>query len=343
MKILLIGMMTLLWIVITLINIQSISKHNNYYGIIVPRNQMKHLQIRKVKYENIIHQSILGITFLISTLAIVIYNYDWFWLIIAVSLPLYLLAHALIYRHAYNKFKALKLKMGLLINDEHIRQHHGIVEREKLISRGWYALPLIIIGINILVVSINYNQIPDQFPIHYVGGEVNRVAEKSFANVFTVNIIQIIFALIMIRVQESILRFKSNYAKKRSYFIYVQIFTLAFILFFSVLQLVIVKALNPQLLDSIFFPFVFIVLLIALFFSVKPKDDNESKQEDLSHIDDYWQWGLVYVNRNDPSVFVERRYGIGWTINLGHTIGWIIMLLLLVLNFSFAFLFTIFN
>jgi uncharacterized membrane protein len=31
-----------------------------------------------------------------------------------------------------------------------------------------------------------------------------------------------------------------------------------------------------------------------------------------------WKWGLLYVNRDDPSIFVEKRFGFGYTINLGN-------------------------
>lgn len=343
MKIVLLVIMSLLWPFMTIISIQSISKHTNSFGVAIPRNQLKHLQIVKAKYHYIIHQSILGITFLISTLAIVVYSFNLFWFCIAASLPLYLLAHAFIYRHVHNKIKALKIKMGWHMGEEQIRQEHEVVKREKLSSRGWYTLPIIMIGINVLVVAINYNHIPDQFPIHYVGGEVNRVAEKSLGNVFTTNIIQIIFSLTMIGVQEFILRTKSIHAQKRNYLIYVHIITLAFILFFAVLQLIILKALNPWIVDSIFFPLVFVVLLFTLLFSIKSKDSNKSKNENTSLLDDCWRWGLVYVNRNDPSVFVERRYGTGWTINLGRATGWIILILMIVLTYSIAFLFTIFT
>jgi uncharacterized membrane protein len=32
----------------------------------------------------------------------------------------------------------------------------------------------------------------------------------------------------------------------------------------------------------------------------------------------YWVLGVFYVNRDDPSIFVERRFGIGYTINFGN-------------------------
>jgi uncharacterized membrane protein len=34
--------------------------------------------------------------------------------------------------------------------------------------------------------------------------------------------------------------------------------------------------------------------------------------------DECWKLGLFYVNRNDPALFVEKRFGIGWTVNFGN-------------------------
>ncbi|WP_029191316.1 DUF5808 domain-containing protein [Paenibacillus elgii] len=42
--------------------------------------------------------------------------------------------------------------------------------------------------------------------------------------------------------------------------------------------------------------------------------------------DEYWKWGLFYVNRNDPALFVEKRGGVGITINLGRLTGWVFLL-----------------
>ncbi len=39
--------------------------------------------------------------------------------------------------------------------------------------------------------------------------------------------------------------------------------------------------------------------------------------------DDAWKLGLFYFNPGDPALFVEKRFGIGWTINLGHAWAWV--------------------
>jgi uncharacterized membrane protein len=40
----------------------------------------------------------------------------------------------------------------------------------------------------------------------------------------------------------------------------------------------------------------------------------------LTHRDDdkYWRGGLVYINREDHALLVPRRFGLGWTLNVGN-------------------------
>lgn len=42
-------------------------------------------------------------------------------------------------------------------------------------------------------------------------------------------------------------------------------------------------------------------------------------------LDQYWRWGIFYVNRDDPALFIEKRFGIGYTINLGNPRAWLLL------------------
>ncbi|MGA0566634.1 DUF1648 domain-containing protein [Rathayibacter sp. KR2-224] len=37
--------------------------------------------------------------------------------------------------------------------------------------------------------------------------------------------------------------------------------------------------------------------------------------------DRYWKLGAIYVNSDDPATFVPKRFGVGWTVNLGSAGG----------------------
>jgi uncharacterized membrane protein len=38
-----------------------------------------------------------------------------------------------------------------------------------------------------------------------------------------------------------------------------------------------------------------------------------------------WKWGLVYVNPADPAILIEKRFGIGYTLNLGNRWSWVVI------------------
>lgn len=44
--------------------------------------------------------------------------------------------------------------------------------------------------------------------------------------------------------------------------------------------------------------------------------------------DAHWKAGVIYVNPGDPSVVVPRRFGVGWTLNLGNWRGWLALAVL---------------
>ena len=46
--------------------------------------------------------------------------------------------------------------------------------------------------------------------------------------------------------------------------------------------------------------------------------------------DKYWPLGVFYFNREEPSVFVPKRFGVGWTINLGQPLSWLAMVALVI-------------
>ena len=44
--------------------------------------------------------------------------------------------------------------------------------------------------------------------------------------------------------------------------------------------------------------------------------------------DEHWKCGVFYVNRDDPSLFVPKRRGMGWTLNFGNPWSWAVMALI---------------
>lgn len=48
--------------------------------------------------------------------------------------------------------------------------------------------------------------------------------------------------------------------------------------------------------------------------------------------DQCWRAGMFYVNPNDPAILVEKRFGIGYTLNFGRPGAWVLIASILVLT-----------
>jgi uncharacterized membrane protein len=47
--------------------------------------------------------------------------------------------------------------------------------------------------------------------------------------------------------------------------------------------------------------------------------------------DKCWKLGQIYINPNDPALVVEKRFGVGYTLNFGNrALWWILMAAVLV-------------
>ena len=51
--------------------------------------------------------------------------------------------------------------------------------------------------------------------------------------------------------------------------------------------------------------------------------------------DEFWKWGILYYNPNDSSIWVDKRFGIGWTLNFAHKESWFIMMMILAIPVAF--------
>ncbi|HEX2972943.1 MAG TPA: DUF5808 domain-containing protein [Tepidisphaeraceae bacterium] len=41
--------------------------------------------------------------------------------------------------------------------------------------------------------------------------------------------------------------------------------------------------------------------------------------------DSYWRWGVFYVNPDDPAIWVQKRFGFGYTLNMANPRSWLIL------------------
>ncbi|WP_219905001.1 DUF5808 domain-containing protein [Arcticibacter pallidicorallinus] len=57
----------------------------------------------------------------------------------------------------------------------------------------------------------------------------------------------------------------------------------------------------------------------------------------------HWKWGLIYYNPDDPSLYIEKRFGLGQTFNFAHRTAWYLMFFLRLFPFLIVTLILIFT
>jgi uncharacterized membrane protein len=90
-------------------------------------------------------------------------------------------------------------------------------------------------------------------------------------------------------------------------------------LLFSAIAIMPAVPFSPSLLmiPGILFPLLLLVWVIAVL--------RDPKMPAESTPDSCWYLGSIYVNSQDPAIFVQRRIGFGYTINMGNRLAWLLL------------------
>ena len=97
---------------------------------------------------------------------------------------------------------------------------------------------------------------------------------------------------------------------------------------------------NMQIIAAVIIGFTLIITLGSVFLSIKLgqggnriKINNTNEKNIVNRDDDiHWKLGVFYYNPDDPALFVEKRFGVGWTSNFGRPLTWVYMGLLILLS-----------
>lgn len=266
--------------------------------------------------------------------------------VLFISMILYLLLHVKISRlkqqHKWNaQFKQLR------ITDLALR-----TKDEMLPSILFVAPMLMTIGL-ILYTYTQYDLLPNEIPIHWgPSGQPDAFTNKTPFSAVSLLVILLIMQLMFMTIhyfikqsgiRTSVVRMKSSQIQKLAFRKYTSwlLFFIAVLItvLFSFLQISIIhtNAINEKMMFGIPFAFLVITLISTGIYAFKAgqggtritTEIEEPFEQLIMDVDEdrYWKLGVFYVNRQDPSIFVEKRFGVGWTINFANPIGILITFL----------------
>ncbi|QAA34440.1 DUF1648 domain-containing protein [Clostridium manihotivorum] len=360
-----VSIFVLLLLYVSFLLTPKLTRKDLIFGVFIPLDRSKDEEIRKVAktyYSQLTVFSIVFIALYMVALNTIFKNSILLLIAVLVELAIYFI----IFLSANKKIKEYKSKNNLLKDKKQIlyvnTEMSQKLRNKTVLSSYWFAIPMIIAIINLVLPIMNYDKLPGKIGVHFnLYGVADRFAEKSIGTLVTNGAMEIILVFILAFANYSIAISKNkidaskpsnsaNQLYKFKKFNSIMIYSLAvvitfFITFFNLSSLNIISV-NLRAAAPIIITVFLIITILPTVLSLMigqggsnlKETVNEETDNSVTNVDDdeYWKLGSIYYNPNDPSVFVEKRFGIGWTLNFGNktalaiTIGFVILMIALI-------------
>ncbi len=206
----------------------------------------------------------------------------------------------------------------------------------------------------------NWARIPERFPVHWgANGEPNGWATRSFGGVYWPLLIAVTVCIFLGVFSYGVMHWtrqirstgSASVAETRSRQVQVGVLIALQIFFAVIFSGVSLMALRPALEQApsiwlfLLGTLVFVVAIYAVFLHtgqggsnlMKAASESEPKIAGDTFVtgdrtpEDCWKAGMFYVNRDDPALLVEKRFGIGYTLNFGRLAAWVLIALIVLM------------
>lgn len=240
----------------------------------------------------------------------------------------------------------------------HAEQHRAVAiigsdgDVPHPISMWWNLLYVPVFALTLAIGYAGYDRMPERIPLHVnLSGQVTRSMAKSPMAIWLPALIFGLLALVLVYSQYVIAHSKKGVdpddprRSARAYGLYARawsVFTLIAGLIVCMLAPVMELTFTGVIASRQAMVIVLNVLIIAIGGSATLSvmlGQNGSRISLGTHDgasmpcddDAHWKLGVFYVDHDDASVFVPKRFGVGWTVNLGRPTTWIMLAILIAL------------
>ncbi|WP_231785374.1 DUF5808 domain-containing protein [Lysinibacillus sp. GJ-1] len=323
------------------------------FGVTVPEQNIKHsaLALAKKRYAQTV--GLFGVLILILMLML-----NWslapsesaqgilllscLFGMLAISMVLYWLNH--------QKVMNLKIREQWGMNIKQVRAVDLTARsRDEMLPWPFYVVPIGVTIFLIIFTLLHYSQIPNAVAVHWgPSGAADAWREKTYFIAISLPLVMLMMQCMMWGTADSLKRSAirmsinrqqeslENELKTRKFMSWnIALISYSLTALLTILQL---SNIYPSMAEGnkllpFFIAFLFLILGSVLVYAwkkrqlrLKYEDNVVSEVMDIDE-DRYWKGGLIYMNRQDPSVFVEKRFGVGWTMNFANPRGYIVIVL----------------
>ncbi|MEC0123745.1 DUF1648 domain-containing protein [Paenibacillus pabuli] len=273
-------------------------------------------------------------------------------MITGVSTMIFIVYWAALHILFHFKMKKIKGTLTTVEAPQRVKIDTTFRQNKLTYSNYWFLIHIAIIAAIAFISILNYKELPNVIPIKYdLQGNVTSSVPKTYLSVLAVNLVQLGIIALMMLVNWSIKTSKQqltasnpvqfaaeNIQFRRKWSLFTIITGLLLTILFAVIQMNMFVP-NLVLLTAISFTIPVVIVLGAILLSLTGRqgggkiwshqEERKRSKEQPVNDDDYWKLGFIYFNANDPSLTVEKRYGIGWTNNFARPLSWVIVLFII--------------
>ncbi|WMJ79861.1 DUF1648 domain-containing protein [Clostridium sp. MB40-C1] len=335
----------------------NLTRKEIFFGIRIPEDIIDTPEIIRFKRQYIKNYLLICGLLLLVIVGAVIYSKNE--IVFVIGIFIYLFVEMMVYYNTHKKVKDFKSKHNweegkreVLVVDTSFRSNKN---GKILVSSLWFLVPIAIIIANIIIGYKVYPDLPNKLPLHWNSqGIVDTWVQKSHKVIFMLPVTEVGMLVVMYisykvigmsKVQinasnpevsrEQNRRFRYLWS---GYIVFLSVFITLIFTFAQLTVLTVIKCTSDQMVIAIVIPTIIIIVAsIALSVitgqggsRIKISQDNKNEGYIDRNDDKYWKMGMFYVNKNDPAMIIEKRFGIGWTINFGNTKAIILFILLMI-------------
>ncbi|AUM95214.1 TPA: DUF1648 domain-containing protein [Clostridium botulinum] len=365
----LLGSCNLLFLIIQIVTPKTTRK-DIFLGVRIPEEESGKIEIKNI-YKSFVLWNIIISLPVIFLLSFIVYKFNNIGLFVLFTF-IYIFISFLIYLKFNKDVKQLKSNKDWFKNKKQViavdTEFSSENPNKSLISPWWFLIPIVIILITIFINIKIYPSLPNRVATHWdFNGNINGYQNKSTFLIYQMPLMEIFMTSIFflcykiigwskkqisaVNPEESKIR---NKLFRRILSIYITFSTIAMITFLSIINFQIMKVIDISNKFMTYFSLIFALsmIIVPIILGIKIGQGGSKlklnyKDENINNFinkddDNHWIFGnTIYYNKEDPSLFIEKRFGIGWTINAGRPLGLIIyisLILIIIISIISSFL-----
>ncbi|NFD31875.1 DUF1648 domain-containing protein [Clostridium botulinum] len=331
-----------------------------FLGVRIPKEESEKMGIKNIYRSFVLWNIIISLP-VIFLLSFIVYKFNNIGLFVLFTF-IYIFISFLIYLKFNNDVKKLKSNKNWFKNKKQViavdTEFSSENANKSLISPWWFLIPILIILITIFMNIKAYPNLPNKVATHWdFNGNVNGYQNKSTFLIYQMPLMELFITSIFFLCykiigwsKKQISAVNSEESKTRNKLfrrilsIYMTFSAIAMTIFLSIINFQIMKVIDINDKYMMYFSLIFTlsIIIATILLGVKVgqggsnlklnyKNDNKNNFINKDD-DDHWILGnTIYYNKEDPSLFIEKRFGIGWTINAGRPLGLIVYISLILI------------